>query len=327
MMHRILLRSADRTVGEMELRHEHLDARQRVHPKTLFGLAHDLAAECAMCHADGSRLVDAKTVHILSRRANRLTAEATRVAGTDRPRVWQVTLTDDQDNSVAIFLFSFLEEIDEIEEPVAPVAPAPPATAAISDSASPESRLDRIVAAAADVIARKGFAQATIREIAEAAELHVPTLYVHVRGKDELLELVYAKEMDMLQADLDQAVSQGTPRERIERMLSVAIIVGDRRRQQVGLLNRELKHLSPEARARTLSRYWALIGRYETVIREGIESGDFAPVDTLVAANFLDMASDIWSLRQFFFSDMQMQDYREAAIAFALHGLCGRRGT
>ncbi|PKP85809.1 MAG: hypothetical protein CVT80_00620 [Alphaproteobacteria bacterium HGW-Alphaproteobacteria-2] len=317
--HRLLQGGADRRVAEMDLRRAHLDTGGQVHPGTLFHFAHDLAAE----GAEG-RLVDAKTALIAPRPANRLIAEATRLAAAHSPQVWQVAVRDDSEATLAIFLFSFLcADPAPGEETAAPAPAAPPAP----EPAPPGTRLDRIVAAAAEVIARKGFAQASIREIAEAADLHVPTLYVHVRGKDELLELVYAREMALLEADLDRAVSQGTPRERVGRMIAVAMEVADRRRRQVGLLNRELRNLRPEARARTLARYRALIGRYETVIREGIARGDFAPVDTLVAANFLDMASDIWALRQFFFSEMQMEDYRAAAIAFTLNGLCGpRRG-
>lgn len=315
--HRLLPGTEDRRAAEMDLRRAHLDAAGRVHPGTLFSFAHDLAAG-----ATAGRLVDAKTALIAPRPANRLLAEATRLAAAQSPQVWQVVVRDDGETTLAVFLFSFLCESagpgDDSAEPVtdAPATPEP---------AAPGSRLDRIVAAAAEVIARKGFAQASIREIAEAADLHVPTLYVHVRGKDELLELVYAREMALLEADLDRAVAQGTPRERITRMVTVAMEVADRRRRQVGLLNRELRNLRPAARARTLARYRALIGRYEAVLRDGIARGDFAPVDTLVAANFLDMASDIWALRQFFFSEMQMEDYRAAAIAFTLDGLCAAR--
>src|SRR5581483_7559988 len=69
-----------------------------------------------------------------------------------------------------------------------------------------EVRYDGILGAARDAIARRGFHQASMREIAQAAGLSLAGLYHYVGGKDELLFLVLDHDLDRLLADLDASV-------------------------------------------------------------------------------------------------------------------------
>jgi len=67
-------------------------------------------------------------------------------------------------------------------------------------------RYEDILKAARDVIARHGFHQASIREIARAADLSLAGLYHYVAGKEELLFLVLDRSLDRLLAHLDKAL-------------------------------------------------------------------------------------------------------------------------
>ena len=68
-------------------------------------------------------------------------------------------------------------------------------------------RYEGILKAAGDVIARRGFHQASIREIARAAGLSLAGLYHYVGGKDELLFLVLDRSLDRLIEELDGALA------------------------------------------------------------------------------------------------------------------------
>jgi len=59
-----------------------------------------------------------------------------------------------------------------------------------------EERYPAIVQAALETFARRGYHQASIREIARAADLSLAGLYHYVRGKDELLFLVIDRSLD-----------------------------------------------------------------------------------------------------------------------------------
>ena len=65
-------------------------------------------------------------------------------------------------------------------------------------------RYEGILGAACDVIARRGFHQASIREIARAAGLSLAGLYHYVGGKDELLFLVLGRSLDRFLGSLDR---------------------------------------------------------------------------------------------------------------------------
>jgi AcrR family transcriptional regulator len=58
------------------------------------------------------------------------------------------------------------------------------------------ARYEGILGAARDVIARRGFQQASIREIASASGLSLAGLYHYVGGKDELLFMVLDRALD-----------------------------------------------------------------------------------------------------------------------------------
>lgn len=164
-----------------------------------------------------------------------------------------------------------------------------------------DPRQAQIARAACTVIAEKGYAAASVREIAEAAGMHVPTVYSHVKGKSEILELVYAWTIGRMLEQMEPVFAQGTtPPERLEAIMRRLTETNDLLWHETGVLNRETRSLSLEARDRVLSRYYdGMVVRIAGVIAEGIEQGHFRTVDPRLVANFIDALSDIWPLRPF----------------------------
>lgn len=319
-----------RVVGRLAVELSHCDAAGAVHAGTLFGLAAETARSGAQAEAGqdcAPRLIEAKSVLLAPGPARYLTAEARRLTGAPGVAVWTVDIHEEAGRTLATICHSFLSE------PVTPPAPAaasPAAPAAGDPSGSnPPSlgdrRRERIALAAGDVIARKGFANATMREIAEAAGLHVPTMYQHVDGKDEVLELFYAQAMERISRELDARLvtAQGAA-DGLRQMMSALLDVVDGRRHDVGVLNREFKSLQPEARARVIAGYRALIQRFADRIAQGIASGEFRKVDPFIAANFAEMLCDVWALRPFFLAGYPVGIYRREALDFMLYGLSPR---
>ncbi len=327
---RLVFARDDRVVGEFPVQDRHRDAGGSVQVGILFVFAADLIeAGCRQRTGEDDvrgRVLDAKSLYLIPSRTNQLTGEATPVATSGGLVVWKAVIRAEDGQTIA----EIVQTIDWPESTGVSVRTARPdrrlAVAPAAETETPvttvASRRERILAAATEVIGRKGFANATIREIADEAGMHVPTLYQYVASKDALLELVYKHEQASLKRDLDVVSRKGgTATEKLAEMLSVALSVSDERRRQIGILNRELKNLKPDARARMLTEYRSLVRRYETEVAAGIQSGEFRRIDPLIAANFIDMAADIWALRQFFFSDYALDDYRAAAIALVLSGL------
>ncbi|MBN9010533.1 MAG: helix-turn-helix transcriptional regulator, partial [Rhizobiales bacterium] len=135
-----------------------------------------------------------------------LTGEAVLQHASQAETTWHVTLRRPDRSLVAAITLTYAIIGDrEAAEAEAMAAEAPaPATPAVNGTPTSlaEKRRDQIAAAACGVIARKGFANATMREIADAAGLHVPTMYQYVASKDELLELVYNWTMANVRTDV-----------------------------------------------------------------------------------------------------------------------------
>ncbi|MEK7259307.1 MAG: helix-turn-helix domain-containing protein, partial [Pseudomonadota bacterium] len=65
-------------------------------------------------------------------------------------------------------------------------------------------KLQRIIAEARQLFVRQGFAETTIQEIAEAADVGLGTLYLYARSKEDLLVLVFRENLlQMIETSFD----------------------------------------------------------------------------------------------------------------------------
>ena len=66
------------------------------------------------------------------------------------------------------------------------------------------------------VFAKRGFEAASIEEIADKAKVSRPIIYEHFGGKEGLYAVVVDREMEYVVRRITDAISSGTPRERLE---------------------------------------------------------------------------------------------------------------
>ncbi len=153
----------------------------------------------------------------------------------------------------------------------------------------------RIMLAAADAFAERGFHATTTRDIASRAGLSPAGVYVHFASKEVLLfELSrrgHARARDLLVAAADAAP---TPTEALR-----AIIGGFSRwhaeHYELGrIVQFEFRHLSPEHRDAVLGLRKEIDGVVAGVLREGVETGEFEVDDVPgTALALLSMAIDV----------------------------------
>ncbi|HEX9697317.1 MAG TPA: TetR/AcrR family transcriptional regulator [Actinomycetota bacterium] len=67
------------------------------------------------------------------------------------------------------------------------------------------------------VFAERGYEAASVEEIAERARISKPIVYEHFGGKEGLYAVIVDREMEAVVARMTEAISHGTPRERLER--------------------------------------------------------------------------------------------------------------
>lgn len=142
------------------------------------------------------------------------------------------------------------------------------------------SRKDEIQTAAARLFGEKGFAAASVRDIAHAVGLGAASLYNHICSKDELLSVIcfrcaqqFLDGMKAVEtADLDA-------RGKLKALIALHIRIALNDKSSVTVFNDEWKHLQEPQLGEFLDLRRNYERRYLRIIREGIESGEFVKAD------------------------------------------------
>jgi AcrR family transcriptional regulator len=187
-----------------------------------------------------------------------------------------------------------------------------------------EARYEAILQAARDVIGRRGFAQASIREIARAAGLSLAGLYHYVGGKDEVLFLVLDRALDRLIAALDAAMARaGTPEARLLALVRTHLDFGFHDATALKIINRDYEALGQPWRAEIAAKRQAYLGRALAILRELDPHGRAG--DELISATnlLLGMLNGI-ARRPFLRSGEDVRALAAEATALFLHGFLER---
>lgn len=130
------------------------------------------------------------------------------------------------------------------------------------------ARYDGIVKAAGEVIARRGFHQAPIRDIARAAGLSLAGLYHYVHGKDELLFLVLDRALDRLLASLDAALTAArTPEEQLRALVRTHLGFASEDPAALKIINRDWELLTGAARSEVAAKRAEYLRRGVAILR------------------------------------------------------------
>ncbi len=132
-----------------------------------------------------------------------------------------------------------------------------------------EARFGEILGAARDVFARRGYHQASIREIARAAGLSLAGLYHYVGGKNELLFLVLDRSLDTLVSALDAAlVVARTPESKLLALIRTHLDFGFQQAPALKIINRDYDLLSEPRRSEIAAKRQAYVARGLAILRD-----------------------------------------------------------
>ena len=148
-------------------------------------------------------------------------------------------------------------------------------------------RTRQIIAAATTVFAGKGFAGSTMADIAAEAGINKATIYLYFDSKDALIQAISEQLFTQELADLQAAhAMQGTATERLAAYFE-ALIAGETEVSPLlpviydfyalGLRREDVRVVLAEYMAKS-----AVL--LQTIIEEGVATGEFAPVDAPRAA-------------------------------------------
>jgi AcrR family transcriptional regulator/acyl-coenzyme A thioesterase PaaI-like protein len=321
--------SATLTIGANDV------ADGMVDPAVILCMASRLArygASRALGDGQSSTTIDCKTSFLVPCRTDMLTLDAKLIHASDKTSVWRAVVFDGQRRPVCELTQT---EIPEDRRPtVAPADVAPDAAIELvrngrakrtngKDTAT--ERREQIVRGACEVIGKKGYAGASVRDIAAAAGMPVPTMYQYVQSKEDILALIYTALLDDIQGQLEEGLTSGrTASEKLDLVLRSNLLSLNKYRREVLLMFQESKNLLPQARAKVFEADRSHTTMWEQILREGRRSGEFNVEDVALTANFIRFLCTVWPLRHWAIGQHGFDAVLKDLRAFVFRALSGK---
>lgn len=192
---------------------------------------------------------------------------------------------------------------------------------------------ERIVAAAAEVFASRGFDGARIDEIAERAGINKAMLYYHVGDKEQLYAAVLVESIERALSQVRAATATAeSPSEKLQAVLDTLAAFGTSNPEFIPLIMREVASGGRNLPDEMFTRLGAVFRVVADVLAEGVEQGVFRPTDpllthvTLVGALMYVRATDPIRRRVARSAGLPVADHTPAHLArhvgnLFLHGL------
>ncbi|GAA0935900.1 TetR/AcrR family transcriptional regulator [Pseudonocardia zijingensis] len=135
------------------------------------------------------------------------------------------------------------------------------------------------------LFARHGYAGTSLREIAEAVGLEVPSLYTHIRSKRELLyDLMEFGNRDLLDrlARSVAAVPDDRPLDRLYLLVRENVISHCRHSDQTTVVFTEIRELSDDQRAKIVALRREIENLFRSALEAAVAEGVARPVNIAV---------------------------------------------
>lgn len=165
--------------------------------------------------------------------------------------------------------------------------------------AHPPSRADatraRLLDAAVEAFADKGFHGTTTRDIATAAGMSPAALYVHHKSKEELLHQISRSGHERtLRLVRDRVASSDDPAEQLVEVIRIFAIHHAQAHTSARIVNYELAALSPDHLQEIRVIRQAIDQEIQQLVAAGVATGDFdTPSPRMAAVALLSLGIDI----------------------------------
>lgn len=197
----------------------------------------------------------------------------------------------------------------------------------IDDPALVERRRKQITAASIKVFSERGYHPATIRDIAECAQVSIGTIYQYFNDKEDLLYLAIVEIMNSYDAHILAALEIAEdPLERFYASVRAFCKVNNAEVEVTVLAYRETKSLRKERRDIIKQKEITTNGYIAGCVRECIDAGLFSEVDVELFVYQIVIFSHAWALKAWHFSKrMTVDEYIDRGLGlFFMAVLTGR---
>ncbi len=138
------------------------------------------------------------------------------------------------------------------------------------------SRKEQVIRKAAELFKEKGYAAASMRDLAQMLGIEAASLYSHIKSKEEILRTLCFDMATEFRASLDAVEKQTVPAsEKLKNGIIGHIQVMARDLTASAVFMNEHRHLSEPFLREFLILRINYINRFKRIIEEGVASGEF----------------------------------------------------
>ena len=144
----------------------------------------------------------------------------------------------------------------------------------------------RLFEVAAQLFTERGFSGTSLQDIADAMGISRPALYYYVDSKEALLDRL-AEEIPLRDAARLRAIrtrAELDPRQKLRLIVETHVRSVAAAPERLRMLDRNEQHLSPETAAAYSKARRSVLREITAVIQEGVDAGQFRPLDARTAA-------------------------------------------
>jgi TetR/AcrR family transcriptional regulator, cholesterol catabolism regulator len=199
------------------------------------------------------------------------------------------------------------------------------ATTGKNGSPAKSRRRDReVLKAATTVFYRRGYADATVQDVADALGMLKGSLYYYIKSKEELLYRLATEVHDDVDALLSEAVAlEGlSALERIQEFVRRQVEYNVRRLEAISVYHHDVHHLSKDLRSEIVGRRHMHEAVLVSLLEEAQRDGD---VDQSLNPCILSQsifATVIWIYRWYRpSSGISVSELAETCVAFVTRGI------
>lgn len=184
----------------------------------------------------------------------------------------------------------------------------------------------KILQTAGELFSQKGYSAISMREIAMACDLSKPAIYHHFASKEHLYMEVLQREVDRFLQALDEAAAQpGTTTERLQAVVRRYLNLLRQKLSLLRLVLRDVGMVEEHLQEALFQRRGSLIRPIRQLLEEGVERGEFRPVNPTLAALSLMGTMNVFITRSVLLPDVQTgEDEILHTVDLFLNGLLPR---
>jgi len=137
-------------------------------------------------------------------------------------------------------------------------------------------KYDKIIEAAVDIFAQKGFHETTMKEIADAAGVGKGTIYIHFKNKDHLFSEILDNGIDNLAQYVENEINNiVSPGEKLKRAIKAQLEYFSKHEDFCLFLFREVWGYRQDLKDKIIKLHNKHTVIIKEIIAEGIENGVF----------------------------------------------------